>query len=101
MEIDHENILWNSAFELMSIIDKYVDEMIKQKDDSHRESNSIFKPSDEIKEQVRTLQVLRHFMQQSISDCATVDKEEYEKMVKEIDGTVHAYCSLNCHWPNS
>jgi hypothetical protein len=81
-EIEHSNILYNAAIEIMKDIDKSVGNNAKHKSNKDEES-----------EKVRTLEALIPYLQQMCLD--EKDKNEIEYYVKLLD---EIKCFLHCYY---
>jgi hypothetical protein len=113
-EISHEQIFWNSAFELHSKISKYSEDFRK----CVREGKQCPILRNDIAMGVKTLQELRHFIRQMAKDNSGKGRKKtkkggkdstngladhvkkipqkgssnsYDKMVEDIDDTIRAF----------
>jgi len=82
-EIQHEEILWNCAIELVKKVDKYTDDYQQ----CLREGSTCPTLEEDIIRGVETLQSLRHFFR----DIAKKGEKVYTTIVEDIDDTLHTF----------
>lgn len=88
-EIDHLDIIWNSAYELHVRIEEYTNQMRKEWKECGRIATTV---PPEIQHDVETLRSLRHIsreVEMRLKRKGDPDEEAWTNMVEDIDVTLH------------